>query len=230
MTKISLHSFLHVINLFTFPPTLFPKYFIMDPKFTGKPLPTGKYFTGTIMDIEQMPDTPNRTTRHRRAQSETFTPFDDDFLDNAVKEFNFDNYELPPFSSDNPIPTTTGDSSEKSEGESVMKVTSSIGHGRSLSVDAGFFDGLGLGETVTAARGGAYRHRHSNSMDGSITSSFEGDSGSNNMLMMIDNSKKALAPDKLAELALIDPKRAKRFQLFIYFFNNFLLLLLVIFC
>ncbi|KAI3753508.1 hypothetical protein L2E82_25562 [Cichorium intybus] len=28
--------------------------------------------------------------------------------------------------------------------------------------------------------------------------------------MMLDNSKKALAPDKLAELSLIDPKRAKR--------------------
>ncbi|KAJ0877812.1 putative transcription factor bZIP family [Helianthus annuus] len=30
------------------------------------------------------------------------------------------------------------------------------------------------------------------------------------VLMMVDNSKKALAPEKLAELALIDPKRAKR--------------------
>ncbi|MFS7944823.1 putative transcription factor bZIP family [Helianthus anomalus] len=28
--------------------------------------------------------------------------------------------------------------------------------------------------------------------------------------MMVDNSKKALAPYKLAELALVDPKRAKR--------------------
>ncbi|KAE8646672.1 hypothetical protein Csa_005436 [Cucumis sativus] len=36
-------------------------------------------------------------------------------------------------------------------------------------------------------------------MDGSLTSSFE-----------VDSSKKAMAPDKLAELALMDPKRAKR--------------------
>ncbi|KAI7750890.1 hypothetical protein M8C21_003108, partial [Ambrosia artemisiifolia] len=46
-------------------------------------------------------------------------------------------------------------------------------------------------------------HRRSGSMD---ATSFDGES----VLMMVDNSKKALAPDKLAELALIDPKRAKR--------------------
>ncbi|CAN4099688.1 unnamed protein product [Withania somnifera] len=46
------------------------------------------------------------------------------------------------------------------------------------------------------------RHGHSNSMDGSFdTSSLESESVS---------VKKAMAPDKLAELSLIDPKRAKR--------------------
>ncbi|MFS8013194.1 hypothetical protein Hanom_Chr14g01329941 [Helianthus anomalus] len=48
-------------------------------------------------------------------------------------------------------------------------------------------------------------------MDGSAATSFEGDS----VLILVDNSKKALAPDKLAELSLIDPKRAKRFMLFV---------------
>ena len=48
-------------------------------------------------------------------------------------------------------------------------------------------------------------HRHSNSMDGSTTASFEIES-----LMDVDGVKKAVAPDRLAELALIDPKRAKR--------------------
>ncbi|CAN4121217.1 unnamed protein product [Withania somnifera] len=49
---------------------------------------------------------------------------------------------------------------------------------------------------------GSGRHRHSNSMDGSYsTASFEADSSS---------VKKAMAPDRLAELSLIDPKRAKR--------------------
>ncbi|XP_020233663.1 transcription factor VIP1 [Cajanus cajan] len=41
-------------------------------------------------------------------------------------------------------------------------------------------------------------------MDGSSTTSFEADS------VMMDGVKKAMAPEKLAELALIDPKRAKR--------------------
>lgn len=42
------------------------------------------------------------------------------------------------------------------------------------------------------------RHRHSNSMDGS------------SMLQSVE-AKKAMAPDKLAELWTVDPKRAKRY-------------------
>lgn len=75
-------------------------------------------------------------------------------------------------------------------------------------MDADFFDGLGLDgppPAAVAAEGGSRpRHRHSNSMDGysSATSS------------EVDSSvKKAMAADRLAELALIDPKRAKRFDL-----------------
>ncbi|KAJ8543552.1 hypothetical protein K7X08_006075 [Anisodus acutangulus] len=81
-----------------------------------------------------------------------------------------------------------------------------LAHYRSLSVD----DGLDFGGALAATEkkmmgsggGGGPRHRHSNSMDGSFdTSSFESDSLS---------VKKAMAPDRLAELSLIDPKRAKR--------------------
>ncbi|KAL8215612.1 hypothetical protein R6Q57_022449 [Mikania cordata] len=168
----------------------------MDPKFAGKSIAGA--------DIEQMPETPNHKTLHRRAQSETFFRFPDDILlDDVVADFNFANIDLPS------IPTTTGDSSSKSEGEcsdfNAGKATASrppgpVSHVRSLSVDADFFNGSGL------SSGDGYRHRHSSSMDGSSATSFEGDS----VLMMVDNSKKALAPDKLAELALIDPKRAKR--------------------
>ncbi|XP_076898919.1 transcription factor VIP1-like [Bidens hawaiensis] len=49
-------------------------------------------------------------------------------------------------------------------------------------------------------------HVRSLSVDGDFFNRFDADS----VLMMVDNSKKALAPDKLADLALIDPKRAKR--------------------
>ncbi|KAI3460484.1 hypothetical protein Pfo_017147 [Paulownia fortunei] len=70
-------------------------------------------------------------------------------------------------------------------------------------MDADFFEGLALdGQPATAGEvGPGPRHRHSNSMDGySSATSSEVDS----------NAKKAMAADRLAELALIDPKRAKR--------------------
>ncbi|KAK1406837.1 hypothetical protein QVD17_38445 [Tagetes erecta] len=162
----------------------------MYPNFTGKPIAAGAGAShhGIIRtDIDQMPETPNRTSHHRRAQSETFFRFPDDdiLLDDVVADFNFATIDLPSLSSDAPVPTTTGDSSSKSEGESSDVAVKSVNynHKRSFSVDADFYNGLGSGAT-----------------------SFEGDS----VLMMVDNSKKALAPDKLAELALIDPKRAKR--------------------
>ncbi|XP_076886807.1 transcription factor VIP1-like [Bidens hawaiensis] len=171
----------------------------MDPTFAGKPIAAATYHGGTRMDIEHLPDTPNRGSHHRRAQSETFFRFPDDdiLLDDVVADFNFAGIELPSLSSDAPY---TGESSSKSEGESsdVVKSTASrppVSHKRSMSVDAGFLNELGLG----------FSHKRSNSMDGSGTSSFE-----DSVLMVVDNSKKALAPEKLAELALIDPKRAKR--------------------
>ncbi|KAK9080773.1 hypothetical protein SSX86_000531 [Deinandra increscens subsp. villosa] len=167
----------------------------MDPNFAGKPLPApavAARYGGGRMDIEQMPDTPNRTTHHRRAQSETFFRFSDDdiLLDDVVADFNFANIDLPPsLSSDGgggaaPVPTSSGESSDVNAVK--WKSNGGSNHVRSVSVDADFFNGLGLGS--------------------SGATSFDGDS----VLMMVDNSKKALAPDKLAELALIDPKRAKR--------------------
>lgn len=52
-----------------------------------------------------------------------------------------------------------------------------------------------------------FLHRHSNSMDGFTTLSFDIDS------VMVDDVNKTTGPDRLAELALIDPKRAKRCEL-----------------
>ncbi|KAJ0806540.1 hypothetical protein HanPI659440_Chr02g0090561 [Helianthus annuus] len=104
------------------------------------------------MDLDQMPDPPNRrTTHHRRAQSETFFryPDDDILLDDVVADFNFATIDLPS------IPTTTADS------------------------DADSSDVNAVRSTATKAD--------------------------------VVNHHKALAPDKLAELALVDPKRAKSF-------------------
>ncbi|XP_074263715.1 bZIP transcription factor 29-like [Silene latifolia] len=60
-----------------------------------------------------------------------------------------------------------------------------------------------------AVDGGERRlHRRTSSMDGGSCSSsmIDGDDG----FIMVDGVKKAMPPEKLAELALVDPKRAKR--------------------
>ena len=55
--------------------------------------------------------------------------------------------------------------------------------------------------------GGVARHKRGSSMDGA-TSPFEGESAPPGVLP--DYAKKAVPAEKLAELALLDPKRAKR--------------------
>ncbi|KAF2296560.1 hypothetical protein GH714_000211 [Hevea brasiliensis] len=164
----------------------------MDPAmYTGKQPMT--------MDIEQMPDTPQRGSHHRRAHSDTSFRFDDLLL--------FDPSDLDLSSLDLPTPTphrgapTAVDSGSVSDDSASHSGPNTkpkpINHLRSLSVDSDFFDGLGL----TAVGGD---EKHSNSMDGSMTSSFDLDS------VMVDDIKKSMGPDRLNELALIDPKRAKR--------------------
>lgn len=156
----------------------------MDPKF-GKPVPAGPYIPARV-DLDQMPETPTRAAHHRRAHSETFFRFPD--LDDMLVDSVFGDLVLP--DEPPPLPDTRNDTK------------TAANHLRSLSVDADFFDGLNLDESQPAA-GPRPRHRHSNSMDGySSATSFEVD----------DYAKKAMANDKLAELALIDPKRAKRFD------------------
>ncbi|KAL0365967.1 UNVERIFIED_CONTAM: Transcription factor VIP1 [Sesamum radiatum] len=158
---------------------------MMDLKFAGKPIPA---------DLDQMPDTPTRRAQHRRAHSDTFFRFpdlDDILLDDVVADFNLDLPPTPPsLLSNAPPPPAKPDGARPGA------------HLRSLSMDADFFEGLGLDGPAAAAEVGAGpRHKHSNSMDGySSATSSEVDS----------NQKKAMAADRLAELALIDPKRAKR--------------------
>ncbi|XWS21773.1 hypothetical protein CRYUN_Cryun30bG0083500 [Craigia yunnanensis] len=173
------------------------------------------------VEIDQMPP---RGTHHRRALSDTSFRFDDLLLFDP-SDLDLSSLDLPP-SSSNPTPppviSLPADSSDDSSSNGPPRSSHNnprhiSSHLRSLSVDSDFFDGLGL--TGPAISGGAgdekfggkegvgekrVHHRHSNSMDGSTTASFE------ESLMDVDGVKKAMAPDRLAELALIDPKRAKR--------------------
>lgn len=200
----------------------------MDPKFIGNP--------PTTMDLEQMPDAPHRGPHHRRAHSDTSfrTATLDELLLFDPSDLDISILPSPALPSNNAAaPAAHGgapgavDSALNSTDESngmnsrPRPAGSPIGHLRSLSMDSDFFNGLGLtgvadgdkfgGKGVEERRVG--HHRHSNSMDGSSSLSFEADSS-----MAIDGVKKAMAPDKLAELSLVDPKRARRLFSFFYFY------------
>ncbi|XP_047342589.1 transcription factor VIP1 [Impatiens glandulifera] len=185
----------------------------MDPNFTGKHIPAPLL---ARTDIDQMPDTPTRRGYHRRSQSETFLRFASDLLlDDVVPDFNLAAFDIPSLSSDTENNAPMAVDSSKSDAESSMAIrpTAPISHFRSLSVGAEFFEGLDFTSAIGGFPGesertggkppAGSRHRHSNSMDG-FSSSFEADSP------LMDNMKKATGPDRLAELALLDPKRAKR--------------------
>ncbi|CAL2276156.1 unnamed protein product [Prunus armeniaca] len=184
--------------------------------FTGasRPSPTSS------TDMEQMSETPQRGSHHRRAHSDTSfrIPNFDDLLLFDPSDLDLSCLPSPTIlpRSSNPMTQDSDDSSgppnpfpsSRPGGPS----TASAAHLRSLSVDSDFFDGLGLGaggdsgrEALVGQRSGSH-HRHSNSMDGSFTPSFEADSP----VIVVDGIKKSIAPERLAELSLIDPKRAKR--------------------
>ncbi|KAK8951774.1 Transcription factor VIP1 [Platanthera zijinensis] len=183
----------------------------MDPNRPPDLLPTNPRFGGG-----QMPPNP-RSSGHRRAQSETFFRLPDDFLFDSDPDFNLADIEFPSLSDDNisgssstAAPAISADSVGRSEPSTAPQPGRPSGgaHLRSLSVDAAFFEGLvfqGGGGPGGGAPENKPQHRHSNSMDGA-TSSFEGESPPPHS----DYAKKAIAADKLAELALMDPKRAKR--------------------
>ncbi|GKU90644.1 hypothetical protein SLEP1_g4614 [Rubroshorea leprosula] len=170
-------------------------------------------------DIDQMPP---RGPHHRRAHSDTSFRLDD-LLFFDISDLDLSSLDLPTPPS-NPTPSraipVSADSSDDSSSNGQPRPSQPrqiSSHLRSLSVDSDFFDGLGLtGPAVSgpaeeklggklAAGEKRTHHRHSNSMDGSTSASFDLDS-----VMAVDGVKKAMAPDRLAELALIDPKRAKR--------------------
>lgn len=187
------------------------------PGFTGSgqppriPSPAHNYST----DVNRMPESPPRRRGHRRAQSEIAFRLPDE----ASFERELHSSEMPALSDEvgedlfsmyidmdqiNNFSNSSGQAGAKSagEGNNALPPTSSH-HSRSLSMEA-----LGGFNNSRAGLGGNYgsseaprrpRHQHSSSLDGSTSLDFEG-----------SDSKKAMASAKLSEIALIDPKRAKR--------------------
>ncbi|XP_068668540.1 transcription factor VIP1-like isoform X2 [Aristolochia californica] len=194
----------------------------MEPEFNA-----GKLYFGpfpTRKDIDEMSETPPKRGSHRRAHSDTFFRLPDDDNDllfdaDTDTDFSLTQIDLQALNMSEPesnsavsgvLPAKSDESNEASVEK--PKIPAGGSHFRSLSVDAAFFDGLGF-QPPAAGSGEAEKqagktgpekrmHRHSNSMDGS-TSSLEVETG-------MEYTKKAMTTEKLAELALIDPKRAKR--------------------
>nr|XP_043635831.1 transcription factor VIP1-like [Erigeron canadensis] len=202
--KTQFQNFDHLTNQ----PTK-PLYDMMDSKFAGG-TSSNNSMSETTTDHHHLP---LRGPHHRRAQSETFFRYpveeeDDILLDDVVADFNFASLDLPSLSSD-PEPPSQSESSEVNAGQSKKKRQVGYGsthqHLRSLSVGSDFFDEF---SPVESDKDGFRAHKRGGSVD--ETTSFDGTGIGDSVLMMVDNSKKALGPDKLAELSLIDPKRAKR--------------------
>jgi len=145
---------------------------------------------------------------HRRAHSETFLRFPDaDLLLDPDGDFSFSDLDFPSLSDDSPAvsdPTPPPPPPQAAPAPAPRPPGGS--HTRSLSLDAAFFEGLALQGTGSGGGGGA-GHKRSGSMDGA-SSPFEGESALSTGLP--DYAKKAMPAERIAELALIDPKRAKR--------------------
>uniref|UniRef100_A0A0E0F2T8 BZIP domain-containing protein n=1 Tax=Oryza meridionalis TaxID=40149 RepID=A0A0E0F2T8_9ORYZ len=147
---------------------------------------------------------------HRRAHSETFIRLPDaDLLLDPDGEFGFSDLDFPSLSDDSPAASDPTPPPPPPALPQAAPRPPGGAHLRSLSLDAAFFDGLafqgggGGGGAGSGSSGGGAGHKRSGSMDGE-SSLFEGESAPP------DYAKKAMPADRLAELALLDPKRAKR--------------------
>lgn len=170
-------------------------------------------------DLNEVSDVPYHHRGHRRAQSEIAFRLPDDIIfdyepgfleasaeadelgDDFLSMLDLDKMNLSCASM--PLPTSTKSVSN------VNNLPTAPHHARSYSVDqmlAGFNgneDVFGYTEEAVTERP-RHRHSHSYSMDGS-SMPFPKEVGSSSA-----ESSKTVSANKLAELALIDPKRAKR--------------------
>lgn len=162
-------------------------------------------------DISRMPDNPPKNTGHRRAHSEILTLPDDISFDSDRGVVG--GIDGPSFSDD-----TEEDlfamylDMDKFNSYSTSSATSSFQVGESAVNPSPSAGGEDLGRTTNERPPPRIRHQHSQSMDGSSTIKPD-------MLLLSSeetysaDAKKSLSTAKLAELALVDPKRAKRYLL-----------------
>ncbi|XP_039023447.1 bZIP transcription factor 18-like [Hibiscus syriacus] len=161
-----------------------------------KPNPDPQLPSNVPSTTQALPTFPNPTTfrgsYHRRAQSEVQFRIPDD-LDLASDPFEAIGSEDNLFCSYMDIEKLGGSSKGLDDGSGAAG-SSSAGSGHKPKGEE-MSGRSGMREKIN--EGGKGRHRYSNSVDGcSLMESIE--------------AKKAMAPDKLAELWTVDPKRAKR--------------------
>ncbi|KAI3797944.1 hypothetical protein L1987_33209 [Smallanthus sonchifolius] len=164
-------------------------------------------FGGFSHDVSKMPDNPPRNLGHRRAHSEILTLPDDLSFDSDLGVVGVGGFEGPSFSDD----TEEDLFSMYLDMDKFNSSATSTLVGESSSTAGQGSAGLTTGpETFVPgpSERPRVRHQHSQSMDGSttikpemLTSGCEDTSS---------DAKKAMSAAKLAELALVDPKRAKR--------------------
>ncbi|EXB23113.1 putative transcription factor PosF21 [Morus notabilis] len=166
-------------------------------------------------DISRMPDNPPRKLGHRRAHSEILTlpddiSFDSDlgvvggadgpsFSDETEEDFFSMYLDMDKFNSSSATSAFQVGESSSSAATAAMIAAPALGAATSSAEVAG----SGSNERPRV------RHQHSQSMDGSTTIKPEMLVSGSEEISSAD-SKKAMSAAKLAELALIDPKRAKR--------------------
>ncbi|MBA0612270.1 hypothetical protein Godav_012897 [Gossypium davidsonii] len=168
-------------------------------------------------DISKMPDNPPKNLGHRRAHSEILTLPDDISFDSDLgvvgaadgPSYSDDTEEdvfsmfidMDKFNSSSATSTfQVGESSAPAAAPATAQMAAAAWTG---------MNGENQSVTVGSSEKPRVRHQHSQSMDGSTSIKPE-------MLMSGSEevspaeAKKALSATKLAELAIIDPKRAKR--------------------
>lgn len=136
-------------------------------------------------DISTMPSHPRRAAGHRRAQSEILSLPDD-------LSFSDDLGIIPPTS-------PTAADADTDDAEDLL----------SLYLDMDKFDAGAPWGADPEPSGSRPRHQHSQSMDGSTTIKPEM-LGAGEEVGSLGDAKKGMSAAKLADLSLIDPKRAKR--------------------
>lgn len=186
---------------------------------------SGSNHPGFSQDVSKMPDFPTRNAGHRRAHSEILCLPDDISFDSDLGVVGGN--DLPSLSDENDddivsmymdmekyVAFSASSAGGLSEGFSN-------GPSNNVSVNADTVQGGSIGPSQVESSGAGTssqrpnraRHQHSQSMDGSTSIKTEL-LGSTSDGSSLADSKKAMSAAKLADLALVDPKRAKRFAVY----------------